>query len=500
MHTIIPVLAGGLMLAACSLPSISTDDGEAGDPDVSVMLDVSEPGPVRIVIGFAGDESGTSRLKLSDDFGFTTPDPAWFDDFTVECRDTCATTFDPEALIISITHAPGDRLDVSYTLASPLVRPEEVDDYRPLVGEDGVHLFTPVTVFLPTHIIREDAGLIEVATAWRGVEERGWQAHGPLGPGAARLTGELNGERLQNSLYAAGPGGASVSIGETGLLAAQPMPGAGEAPEELLSLIEPVILETRAMFEDVASAGDWYFVTFSPAGPDIENGFALGGTAVTSAFALYYTPGLSFGPEGAWAHGSIQNVVAHEFFHNWNGVLFFLDDSAQKHSTRWFVEGFTSFYARELMHRSGLYSDEAYLENLNAAVVAYRSADHRDLSNQELVELWSENDPRAFMSYTRGELIALILDEALRADTDGDVSLDDLMRQLARQAFEDDETRPSDQIVYDWIGEQGGEALADQLHAYVDEGVALDLPVTIPRHGLVLDDETGLYAFDQPSE
>jgi len=143
--------------------------------------------------------------------------------------------------------------------------------------------------------------------------------------------------------------------------------------------------------------------------------------------------------------------------------------------------------------RSGLYSDAKFTESLNAAIDAYWEQDHRDLSNAELAAYWATNDDRAFMSYTRGELIALILNERLVDITQGEADLDDLMRSLAHAAVDQGITQPTQAHLYDWIAQTGGEALAAEIRALVDTGGPLTLPRRVSAPSLVLDPETQRY-------
>jgi predicted metalloprotease with PDZ domain len=97
------------------------------------------------------------------------------------------------------------------------------------------------------------------------------------------------------------------------------------------------------------------------------------------------------------------------------------------------------------------------------------------------------------MSYTRGELIALILDEALQARSDGALGLDDLMRDLAREAREAGVERPDVSRFYGWISEQADPALADEIRAYAEDGRPLELPRQVRAPALVLDETSGFY-------
>lgn len=486
------VIAAGMMTACSPVAAPSPDPA-----DLALEFDVTNDGSLGVAVSFAGTASGESVLDLDRDFGFTFPEADWFSDFDVVCSQTCEARFDPQALTVTVSHAPSDRITLHYQLHQGSGALSDVDQYQPVISAEGVAFYTGISVFLPTHIVHEDGGSLTLSTQWTGIEAQGWQAFSPFGPGAGPLSVTLTQTRLPESLFAAGPGGVVHTLEDGAQLGALPMPGTPQEPDALLELIEPALVETRALFEGAAEAGDWYFIAYGAAGEVVENGFALGGTAITNAFALYFSPDLSLGPDGAWIHPSLQDVVAHEYFHNWNGVLFYLTDGDDPHGARWFVEGFTNYYAREMAWRSGLYDDAKYAETLNAAINAYREADHRDFTHEEMAELWAVNDERAMMSYTRGELIALMVNETLEAGTDGAVGLDDLMRDLSREARENGAERPDVSRVYAWIEEQADPALAVEMRAFVEEGRPLVLPDRVRTPNLTLDPESGFYTASQ---
>jgi hypothetical protein len=492
MRTIVAAMAAA-MLAGCSAGA----DAPADQPDLRLEFDASNAGMLGLSIRFQGAASGVSVLDLDTDFGFTYPEADWFSGFEAVCQQPCEAVFDPQTLSVRITHVPSDSVSLSYQLHQGAGALSDVDNYEPIVSPEGVVFYTGISVFMPTHIVHEEATSLTLSTRWTGVDAQGWQAFSPFGPGEDERSGPLTQMRLRESLFAAAPGGVIHTLEDGAQLGALPMPGTSQEPAALLDLIEPALIETRAMFEGAAEAGDWYFIAYGAAGEVVENGFALGGTAITNAFALYFSPGLSLGPDGAWLHPSLQDIVAHEYFHNWNGVLFYLADGDDAHSTRWFVEGFTNYYAREMAWRSGLYDDAKYVETLNTAITAYQDAEHRDLTHDEMAELWAVNDERAAMSYTRGELIALMLNEALRSRSDGALGLDDLMRDLAREARTEGVERPDVSRFYAWIADHADPSLADEIRAYAEAGRPLELPARVQAPALIWDQASGQYRRDE---
>lgn len=498
LPTLLPAYIGlCVTLGACAATPPAANADEA---PLAIQLDVNDPQRLGISVSFDGEAAGETRLRLDPDFGFTEPQADWFANFTASCiAADCSARLDPETMRVLVTHIPGDRVTLSYDLPLRPEGPSDVGRYEPLIHPDGVSIYTGITVFTPErHTARARHGaadVLNVSIAWTGLDARGWQGFSPLGPGSGPEPGALAPMRFGESLLTAGPGSVIHTLGNGARLGVIPMPGGRPEPEHFMRLVEPAIAEIQALFAERAPAGSWYFISYGAAGPEEENAFALGGTAVTNAFGFYHSPGLDIG-DNPDIDVYVQDVVAHEYFHNWNGVLFYLRDGTSDHATRWFVEGFTQYYARIMPWRADLYDDDLFLSRLNDAVLRYQSYPPARLSEAELRALWEVDDPDAEGSYVRGEIIALILDEAIQVETDGRHSLDDLMLFLAEGAASGTIPDPGSQTVYDWISRTVGTDLADRVRRYVTDGGEMPLPLHIRTHNLErYQREDGLFAY-----
>jgi len=92
--------------------------------------------------------------------------------------------------------------------------------------------------------------------------------------------------------------------------------------------------------------------------------------------------------------------------------------------------------------RSGVIEPESYLELLarNISRLLRGSGRHKQSLADSSVDAWTkfykqdENAPNAIVSYyTKGAVVALMLDLKIRLDTNGEKSLDDVMRELWRR-------------------------------------------------------------------
>jgi predicted metalloprotease with PDZ domain len=137
-------------------------------------------------------------------------------------------------------------------------------------------------------------------------------------------------------------------------------------------------------------------------------------------------------------------LASHEYFHSWNvkrikPQAFSPYDLSRENYTRqlWAFEGITSYYDNLALVRCGLIDVTRYLELLGRTISAVLRTPGRlrqsiaDSSFDAWIKLYrsDENSPNAVVSYyTKGSLVALALDLALRRARHG--SLDTLMRTL----------------------------------------------------------------------
>ena len=138
-------------------------------------------------------------------------------------------------------------------------------------------------------------------------------------------------------------------------------------------------------------------------------------------------------------------LVSHEYFHLWNikrlkpAAFTPYDLSKESHTElMWVFEGITSYYDDLVLARSGLITEQSYLELLGQVItrVSRTGGRHRQSVADSSFDAWTKfyqqdaNAPNAIISYyAKGALIAATLDLKLRADSDGKVSLDDVMRE-----------------------------------------------------------------------
>ena len=137
-------------------------------------------------------------------------------------------------------------------------------------------------------------------------------------------------------------------------------------------------------------------------------------------------------------------LASHEYFHAWNvkrlrpaelGPFDYENENITR--SLWIAEGFTDYYADVQVHRSGLSTRDEYLESLSGVIELLQTTPGRLVQSAEMAsfDAWikyyrpDENSSNTSISYyTKGTVIAFLIDAKIRKATSGAKSLDEVMR------------------------------------------------------------------------
>jgi predicted metalloprotease with PDZ domain len=137
-------------------------------------------------------------------------------------------------------------------------------------------------------------------------------------------------------------------------------------------------------------------------------------------------------------------LVSHEFFHTWNvkrlrpAALGPFDYEHEVHTkSLWIAEGLTSYYDDLLLRRTNLFTEKEYLEALSAQIESVQNTPGRSQHPLEMTsfDTWikfyhrDENSVNSTVSYyKKGAIVGFLLDAKIREATNGEQSLDDVLR------------------------------------------------------------------------
>ena len=204
---------------------------------------------------------------------------------------------------------------------------------------------------------------------------------------------------------------------------------------------------------------------------------------------------------------TLLGLISHEYFHTWNvkrlkPAEFLPYDFSQENYTEllWFFEGFTSYYDDLFLLRAGLIDQARYVKLVGRAFNGVRQSPGQHVQSvaEASFDAWvkyyraDENTPNSTISYyTKGSLVALRLDLALRAG--GKATLDDVMRALWRDAPGGGVT---EELIMKTVARLGGKAVAAELRDWVHQRGELDVLPALARVGVEPDVETLTLAFE----
>ena len=154
--------------------------------------------------------------------------------------------------------------------------------------------------------------------------------------------------------------------------------------------------------------------------------------------------------EGAQYKGFLK-LVAHEYFHLWNVKRFrpvelgpFNYDEENYTSLLWVMEGFTTYYEKIILLRAGFYSNEDFLNKMFSSLnyvegsVGSRVQPVSHASFDAWIKAYrsNENSGNTTMSYySRGSVIAMMLDAKIIDKSNGEQKLDDFVRKVYNKYY-----------------------------------------------------------------
>lgn len=213
----------------------------------------------------------------------------------------------------------------------------------------------------------------------------------------------------------------------------------GDFPREEFARDAARMIEAAAAICDDVPYERYTFMAIGPGQGGIEH---------ANTCAISYTP--REGGRSPSRNKRFMAFLAHEFFHLYNAkrvrpIELGPFDYQQENRTRmlWVAEGFTLYYEHLILHRAGLTSRDHLLEQLAGHIQRHESRPGRLVQSpaQASWNTWDEGPfggaPETTVScYDAGAVVGLLLDLAIRQETAGQKSLDDVMRLLYRKFYQ----------------------------------------------------------------
>lgn len=403
----------------------------AEDPAARIVVrHVREPAPrVAMELHVAGDADGESSFSVPDDWAGVSSIADHLHDLAF--RDGAGQPLPIErdgAVGFRVQHAPGAALTASWWLGDPQPAANGTgNDYRPRATAENFQFLGSIGLLRADALA--DGAPHRFAVTFEGCDGEGRAAACSFGAGP-QVAVETTLDAFCHSIFIGGAArlhrrhidGHELLFALTGRH--------GFADDELVELAERIIRMERDFFAD---RGDPRFVITLVLEPGKSPRTSMGGTGLTQSFALFLSPGYTLKP-GSDDRARIAGLLAHEHLHHWNGGVVHLRDP-EGHAY-WFSEGFTDFFTRRLLVRSGLWSVAEWIGAWNDCFAAFAANPLREAPAAQIAaEFWS-SPAASQLPYQRGAIVAALLDRELRAqgDSGGMASLDEFMRDVVARA------------------------------------------------------------------
>ena len=425
------VILTTLVGVVTSIPCVSAEPSDTLSYTFELLP--GAPPSVRVILQVRGETDGESRLAVAPDWGGVQDCARFvhelrvFDDQGRDCR---VTTDDAAPHGWNVSHEPGASLTISYELRT--IDPSPLSDhhtqYEPVIDTGLFHLIGETGLVYPEWL--EDRGDLAIQLAWAGFAENGWRTASSFDDDDGIAVTSM--PEFRHAVFLAGP---HLRVYDRDLHgSALRVAICGDDWEftdsAMVASVEKVIGIERTFFDDFSDP--FFLVTVVPVGPRVSpNSIAMGGTGLTNCFALFIAPGTSLEP-GSVHRTELLHLLAHEYFHHWNGAGEGIAMAEPEELVYWLSEGFTDFYASRLLLRAGLIRLSDWLAGTNKSIrelwtSPVATAPATTIQN----EFWSDRSVHD-LPYNRGEAVAIVLDQAIRDASDRERSLDDFMRAVLR--------------------------------------------------------------------
>lgn len=184
------------------------------------------------------------------------------------------------------------------------------------------------------------------------------------------------------------------------------------------------------------------------------------------------------------------SLVAHEYFHLWNvkrirpDALGPFDYNNENYTDLlWVMEGFTSYYDELLLYRAGIYTEDEIIRKLSGSINSIENQPGNKVMSaaESSFNAWvkgyrpNENSYNTSISYyTKGAVIANMLDLMIINATKGVQSLDDVMRFLYQEYYKKQNRGFNSKEMQQAIEKISGLDLTDFFKKYVNSTETFD--------------------------
>lgn len=236
--------------------------------------------------------------------------------------------------------------------------------------------------------------------------------------------------------------------------------------QKLVEELKKTLITQREFWND--DRFDYYTVIMTPTvtlQDSSYRGQSMNGSGIHNGFMIQS----SNNTFNSW---SVMNYIFnHEMMHDWIGGKIRMEHEELNY---WFSEGFTDYYTFKNRLRNGSLSASEWLVEFNTEIIkAHYDNPERNQPNYRIKDdFWNSRNIEK-IPYRRGALFAFWLDQQILLKSDGNLSLDDFMRELLLQCEQED-VRFTDELFLELVKKYLEQDISYFFQKHILTGVDID--------------------------
>ena len=424
---LLSVFSGFPVLATAKTGEVEASERSGWSLQYELEPHFSDSPFIKITVKWQASDSTQSHIRLCDGPGW-----AGATHCAKQVQNLHATSQNGTSLNITsiapdrwaIDHSRKCKINLSYKLVPNQKHPHPIWASRlhPVITPTFVHLIGHTSFIVPTALQTKNKQAIRFF--WKLPQTEGITAHSSYGMGTHPKIVTVHLSDFRHGLWMAGSletqsstkENRTITVVQPQMDATLPLASLHNDARILFDLEHQFFKDhtPRPLFIGVLPVAD-----SDPVADSIN---------LHNSFSLIVTPIVQWSPDNETIR-QIQYQLAHELFHIWNGSD--LAWGANTDHLYWFSEGFTDYYARRFLERSGLHQVAHLAKDWNVRISDYTLHPYKNVPNKRIRDPEFSSDPDLHtLPYLRGERIALRLDREISKMSSGKRSLDEVMRSL----------------------------------------------------------------------
>lgn len=445
-----------LLWTVCAVTSAAASPGV--HYAVSTVMSDGGLRALSVELKFRGDDDGETSLRLPNEWGGEAELYKGIRDLTVSGAGATVAPVEQPFLRI-VRHKPGAALTVRYRVVQywegePIAAPR--NEYRPVIQPGYFHVLGNALFVAPE---RDDD--TSATFAFKSLP-KGWSfvsdlEHGTMGRKLVLA------DVIESVLV-----GGDFRVSKRGLLRVAIRGAWKFSDETFVDNLQRIFSSHHKFWGDPPEP---FLVTVLPLKKGQPSDSSLGGTGRDDAFAFFATDNTN--------DVALNRVLAHEHLHTWIPRRIGAMPERDEAKDYWLSEGFTDFYTARLLLRDGVWTLDDFVGAMNEVLSEYAQSPVRAAPNTRiLTDFWHDGATQR-LPYQRGQLLATIWDQRLRAASAGARDFDDVMLAMKAEATAQGSKRGLASVLFPAQMQMAGVDVGDDLVRFVENGDVLLLPKDI---------------------